>query len=153
MILNDLDLMTWAAAGGVAPYNAMLINPASIDLCLDDRVVWLNTGKAERVRQLVLSPGQPVLASTVEYIKLPPNLAGLVLLKSSWARQGLDHALAGWVDPGFEGDLTLELHAHRKIIVTTGMAVVQLVVMRLTAPAYRPYGGKYQGQTGPTVAR
>jgi dCTP deaminase len=80
-------------------------------------------------------------------------MAGAVYLKSSMARLGLDHALAGWVDPGFEGNLTLELHAHREITLHAGQRVVQIVLFDIDQTALRPYSGKYKGQVGPTKAK
>lgn len=94
-----------------------------------------------------------ILATTPEFVRIPNDAAATIYLKSSRAREGLDHALAGWIDPGFCGQITLELHAHRPVILTAGQRVVQLVMMSLTAPALKPYSGRYQGQRGPTMRR
>lgn len=154
MILPYQDIVKWASNGGVSPYDPELVNPASVDLRISSQVIQLTMPGADLDCQLIdLWPGLPILATTVEYIKLPNGVAGAVYLKSSWARRGLDHALAGWVDPGFFGELTLELHAHRPLSITPGDRVVQLVLMKLTKPTEQPYKGRYQGQTGPTRAR
>ena len=73
---------------------------------------------------------------------------GELRLKSSAARNGLDHALAGWIDPGFDGTLTLELHAHRPIELQAGKAYVQLVVASCLATPARSYQqtGRYVGE-------
>lgn len=151
------------------PFNPEQVNPASYDLKLDNRFIDLHSGKSIVVDEILLEPpklifnsikdqysleyGSAVLASTWEYIKLPNGYTATVFLKSSMARLGLDHALAGWVDPGFEGNLTLELHAHRGIKLLAGQRVVQLVIEDADGLSENPYAGKYKGQTGPTIAR
>lgn len=78
-------------------------------------------------------------------------------LKSSAARAGLDHALAGWIDPGFRGQLTLELHAHRPVELITGKCYVQFVVAACLAAPERSYQvtGRYVGAAaqGAVLAR
>jgi dCTP deaminase len=154
MILPDFIISKWAGEGGLTPYEPGNVNPASVDLRLGDVYIDLaNECEYALSSPLVLPPGRAILATTVETVKLPAHLAGAVYLKSSLARQGLDHALAGWVDPGFEGQLTLELHAHRTLELAPGQKIVQLVLMQLVAHAAAPYQGRYQGQQGPTLAR
>lgn len=150
------------------PFNPEQVNPASYDLKLDNQFIDLHTGKSIVADQInlgtakfdfysgagaIYSPPTAILASTWEYIKIPYYLCACVYLKSSLARMGLDHALAGWVDPGFDGNLTLELHAHRDITLHAGQRVIQIVLYELDSPAINPYHGKYKGQTGPTMAR
>jgi len=140
------------------PFNTEQVNPASYDLKLDNRFIDLHSGKTSVVDEITLEPansglGSAILASTWEYITIPDYLCAAVFLKSSMARLGLDHALAGWVDPGFEGNLTLELHAHRPITLHAGQRVIQIVLYELDQVAANPYRGKYKGQTGPTMAR
>lgn len=159
MILPDYLLCRWASNGGVEPFDPDCINPASVDLRIStDLIIELNGRGDERFPLLYQHPfsldvGNPVLVSTIEYIKMPHDCAGVVYLKSSLARQGLDHALAGFVDPGFEGNLTCELHAHYPITLHHNQRIVQLVLHRLEALPESTYHGKYQGQTGPTPAR
>lgn len=110
-----------------------------------------------------LVPGVALLATTAEQISIPdsaislddgfmhymlPALVADVKLKSSAARAGLDHALAGWVDPGFKGTLTLEFHAHRSIELIAGKPYVQLCVDSMLAAPRRGYQqtGRYVGQ-------
>lgn len=155
MILPDFKLKEWGLQGGLDPCSLSHFNPASVDLTLGKSYIDLANKKEyviSEMGKLFLNPGQAVLATTAEYIKLPPNLAGSVYLKSSLARQGLDHALAGWVDPGFRGQLTLELHSHRPIELVSGQRIVQLVLYLMQAEPIMPYNGRYQGQRGPTVA-
>lgn len=158
MILSDYLLHEWASNGGVEPFDPDCINPASIDLRISlEHTIglkgWEHKRSPELCSELRLVPGDPVLVSTIEYIKMPPDCAGVVYLKSSLARQGLDHALAGFVDCGFMGNLTCELHAHCPITLHHNQRIIQLVLHRLEAPPMSTYHGRYQGQTGPTPAR
>lgn len=153
MIYPDFKLHWWAIDGGITPFDPDSINPASIDLRLGDTIVRLHKDLKIKAEIFTIQPGEAILATTLEYIKMPNDAAGVVYLKSSLARQGLDHALAGWIDPGFEGELTMELHAHRSIMLYAGQRVVQLVLMKTLGPVAKPYAGRYQGQRGPTEAR
>jgi len=156
MILPDYKLEEWAYKGGITPFDSDCVNPASVDLRVStEAYVVLESYKHRRAFDdlLILIPGHPILATTVEFIRMPYDCAGVVFLKSSLARQGLDHALAGFVDPGFRGELTLELHAHRPVKLRHGQRVVQLVLYRLDGVPKESYHGKYQNQRGPTQAR
>jgi dCTP deaminase len=109
----------------------------------------------------VLHPGEFVLGSTLELFTLPDDLAGRLEGKSSLGRLGLlTHSTAGFIDPGFNGHITLELSnvANLPITLWPGMKIGQLCILRLTSPAEHPYGSsrvgsKYQGQRGPTPSR
>lgn len=103
----------------------------------------------------VLLPGQFVLATTMEYFVLPDNLTAFVEGRSSLGRMGLFIQNAGWVDPGFEGEITLELfNANRCAIeLRSGRRVGQMVFAEMDQPALRPYNGKYQRQRGATGSR
>ena len=100
-------------------------------------------------------PGQFILATTMEYFILPNDLTAFVEGRSSLGRMGLFIQNAGWVDPGFQGEITLELfNANRCAIkLQTGRRVGQLVFARMDSEALRPYRGKYQGQRGATGSR
>lgn len=108
-----------------------------------------------------LPPGAFALASTIERITVPAHLACEVYGKSSIGREGLAvHITAGLVDPGFSGDLTLELYNHSPWLfrLVEGMAICQIVFYRLGSAALRPYGhpslgSHYQGQRGATPSR
>jgi dCTP deaminase len=107
----------------------------------------------------ILHPGEFVLAVTMERVEIPDDLVGRLDGKSSLGRLGLIvHSTAGFVDPGFKGRLTLELHNIINLPVTLyyKMPVSQLSFTRLTTPAEKPYGAagsKYQGQEGPEPSR
>lgn len=108
-----------------------------------------------------LYPGDFWLASTVETVQIPTDLVAQVNGKSSLARKGLViHQTAGFIDPGFKGQVTLELSnvSHLPIKLTTWMPICQLVFMQMDSQAERPYGSAglgshYQGQRGPTPSR
>lgn len=153
MILPDFMLEQWARTGGIDPFNAAMINPSTLDLRLGSTYVDLKTEQhcIPLDGLILIEPGSPILCTTLEIIKIPSNLRGVVYLKSSLAREGLDHALAGYVDPGFWGQLTLEFHAHIPITLQINQRIVQIELAQLVAPARKPYNGKYQGQRGPTM--
>ena len=100
----------------------------------------------------LLLPKQFVLATTQEYFILPDNITAFVEGRSSIGRLGLFIQNAGWVDPGFEGQITLELFnaSNFAINIKSGWRVGQLVFARMDYAAENPYRGKYQGQTGAT---
>jgi dCTP deaminase len=154
MILPDFKIQQWAESGGIEPFNIAHINPASVDLTLGQSFIDLETEEEHALTgSFWLNPGEAILATTMEYIRLPSSYAATVYLKSSMARRGLDHALAGWVDPGFEGNLTLELHSHRPIELFPCQRILQLVLYVMQTEPETPYSGRYQGQRGPTMAR
>ena len=108
-----------------------------------------------------MHPGEFVLGSTYEFVKLPDNIAARLEGKSSLGRLGLvTHSTAGFVDPGFNGHVTLELSnmATLPIKLWPGMKIGQLCFFQLSSPSETPYGSekylnRYQGQRGPTASR
>jgi dCTP deaminase len=109
----------------------------------------------------ILHPGEFVLGSTRERVAIPDDMVARLEGKSSLGRLGLlIHSTAGYVDPGWDGYLTLELSnvANLPITIYPGMKIGQISFFRLTTPADVPYGSaatnsKYQGQRGPTASR
>jgi dCTP deaminase len=107
-----------------------------------------------------LAPGACLLASTVETLHIPDDLVARVEGKSSIGRIFLSaHVTAGYVDPGWNGQITLELvnHGPFTLILYAGMRIAQVNFTRLTSPCKRPYGSPglgshYQGQHGPVAA-
>ena len=170
MILSDKPIRTLLASGqlGIAPIEAMQIQPASVDIRLGttfsvldvqgEGPVRMGTETAYRTvcaTHFLLHPGQFVLATTMEYFRLPDNMTAFVEGRSSIGRLGLFIQNAGWVDPGFEGEITLELFnaSARAIELEAGRRVGQLVFAQLDRDAEAPYRGKYQGQRGATGSR
>ena len=152
----------------ISPITEQQIQPASVDVRLGDTfsvVEDSSTGiinldeeikyKTIQTDTYVLLPGQFVLATTMEYFALPNNLTAFVEGRSSLGRMGLFIQNAGWVDPGFKGEITLELfNANRCAIeLKAGRRVGQLVFAEMDQDALNPYNGKYQGQRGATGSR
>ncbi|WP_302083762.1 dCTP deaminase [Salinibaculum rarum] len=110
--------------------------------------------------QFILHPDEFVLGTTIETVGVPDDLKGQVEGRSSLGRLALVvHATAGVIDPGFKGQITLELSNLGKapVALTPGMRIAQLEFIELKDPAERPYGeergSKYQGQEGPVASR
>lgn len=162
MIFSDQDIVAAHKSRRmrIFPFNSDLVQPASYDLTLQCYVRMIDEDHDEKFETLTIAPRVFVLLSTVETITLPDDLAAQVSGKSSLARMGLSVETAGWVDPGFSGQLTLEVlnTSSDSITLTAGQPIAQLVFMELKSPALRPYGStglgsKYQNQRGPTLAR
>lgn len=116
------------------------VGPAGYDV----RVEFDEDGLAY---EMVLNPGQFMLASTIERFTMPTNLLGIVHDKSTWARMGL--AVQNTViEPGWCGWLTLELtnHGTEPLIIKRGDPIAQIVFHYLDSPASVAYDGKYQNQ-------
>jgi len=170
MILSDKTIkkMIEEKTLVVAPVTEDQIQPASVDIRLGNTfsvVEDSSTGiitmenkigyKRIETDTYLLLPGQFVLATTMEYFELPNDLTAFVEGRSSLGRMGLFIQNAGWVDPGFKGEITLELYnANRCAIeLKAGRRVGQLVFAKMDCEAENPYNGKYQGQTGATGSR
>ena len=165
MIVPDWRIQELVESGhvGIDPFNPSMVQPASIDLRLGPKVLRI-FGPDEHEDWLhersTLEPGYFALGSTVETIRLPADYCARFEGKSTLGRIGLaTHVTAGFIDPGFRGQITVELvnHSPRPVRLTPGMRIGQLCLMRMTLPCLRPYGtpglgSHYQGQTGPTPA-
>jgi len=181
MLLSDRDILAEIDSGRVRldPYDPVMIQPSSIDVRLDKFFRVFDNHKyaaidpaveqAELTRLIevagrepfVLHPGEFVLGSTYESVALPDDIAARLEGKSSLGRLGLlTHSTAGFIDPGFEGNVTLELSntATLPINLWPGMKIGQLCFFRLSSPSEHPYGSekygsRYRGQRGPTASR
>lgn len=170
MILSDKTILKLLneKALTITPLLPEQIQPASVDIRLGNTfsvvedsssgIITLDNAihyKTMQTDTYLLLPGQFVLATTMEYFKLPDNLTAFVEGRSSLGRMGLFIQNAGWVDPGFQGEITLELYnANRCAIeLKTGRRIGQLVFAGMDASALHPYQGKYQGQTGATGSK
>jgi dCTP deaminase len=180
VVLSDRDIRAALESGRlrIKPYDANCLQPSSVDLHLDRsfRVFRNNRYPYIDVRQpqpdltelvtikddepFVLHPGEFVLGQTLEWVELPDDLVSRLEGKSSLGRLGLlIHSTAGYVDPGWKGNLTLELSnvANLPISLYYGMKIGQISFLRMTSPVERPYGSpelgsKYQGQSQPTAS-
>lgn len=170
MILSDKTIRNMLKEGtlGISPLDETQIQPASVDVRLGDTfsivedsstgIITMNSEiryKTIQTDTYLLLPGQFVLATTMEYFVLPDDLTAFVEGRSSLGRMGLFIQNAGWVDPGFRGEITLELYnANRCAIeLKAGRRVGQLVFAKMDQAAENPYRGKYQGQTGATGSK
>ena len=170
MILSDKTIREMMKAGtlDISPIMENQIQPASVDIRLGNTysIVEEDSGGIVSLSQEIkyrtissdrylLLPGQFVLATTIEYFKIPANLTAFVEGRSSIGRLGLFIQNAGWVDPGFEGEITLELYNAGKcaIELESGRRIGQLVFAKLDRDAQVPYNGKYQKQRGATGSR
>lgn len=162
MILSDLELITLCKRGLVQPFEYDFINPASIDVRLGLNILVETQGSPTFVahsiadctaeRPFLLQPHQFILADTLEQFHLPDCVAAQLALKSSRAREGLEHLMAGYVDPGYRGRLTLELQNARKlhpIPLWPGMRIAQLVFHKMSMLPGRDYSltGRYYDDT------
>jgi len=180
MLLSDHEIRDALTVGliQIDPLDETLIQPASIDVRLDSCFRTFNTHEYTHIDPsieqpglteleeigtgaFVLHPGEFALASTVETVTLPNDIAARCEGKSSLGRLGLMvHSTAGFIDPGFTGTITLELSnvANLPIKLWPGMKIGQLCLFQLTSPADAAYGdgatgSRYQGQQGPTASR
>lgn len=181
MVLSDRSIKEQLLAGRVRiePLDPNDIQPSSVDLHLgssfqvfrNSRYPYIDptreqSGLMEQVsasveEPFVLHPGEFVLGATVERIALPGDIVARLEGKSSLGRLGLlIHSTAGYVDPGWDGMLTLELSnvANLPIVLTPGMQIGQISFTQMTTSVDRPYGtpglgSKYQGQVEPTPSR
>lgn len=167
MILSDISINTLLETKEliIDPIISKQIQPASVDLTLCDHFYFFDETKNHIVsmekpmvykkvksKTILMPPKSFLLASTVERIKLPNNIAGFVEGRSSIGRLGLFIQNAGWIDPGFEGTLTLELFNANNLPfeLKAGRRICQLVLSTMKNPSSKGYQGKYKGQKGVT---
>jgi dCTP deaminase len=184
MILSDRDIRARMAVGDlkIEPIldEKVQLQPASMDLRLSPEFIVYKTGETScldpqrpetlslavdriTVREgeaFTLHPGDFALGSTIETVTIPDDLVGQVDGRSSVGRLAIVvHATAGLIDPGFRGQITLELSNIGRIPVRLypGVRIAQIVLHQMTSAAERPYGEKrgssYQSQSGPQVSR
>lgn len=146
----------------VEPFDERNLSPASIDLTLADDFIderGIRTRLEDGLNAFNILPGEFWLMSTKETINVPQDMVAVVKGKSSLARVGLMIECAGFVDPSFSGQITLEvknLNQDRILSLKPGMKICQIVFMKLDKPVDNPYsketGHHYQGQKGTTRA-
>lgn len=154
------------------------INPASVELTLGREIVYLKRTLTNEIdlkkkfpedmverfmmdpkKGFSIKPGEHYLATTEELIELPADLTMMVLGKSTIGRIGLVPVTAGYIDPGFRGQITLEIYnvSHTPVIIYPGMFFAQGVILRMSSPAKLPYNKRstslYRGQSGVTIPK
>ena len=180
MVLSDVTIKEQIEKGNIVidPLDQNDIQPASVDVHLDNKVLVFRNSRRpyidiredleglmdletiEDETPFILHPGEFILGSTLENIEIPADLVARLEGKSSLGRIGLlIHSTAGYVDPGWKGNLTLELSNVSNLPITLyyGMKIGQLSYVRLTTEAENLYGSKklgskYQGQTSPQAS-
>lgn len=175
MLVPDCEFEQLRNSGDVViyPFDSRLIQPASYDLRLGRSYArWMhnhltapldisqdNSALLEKFEadEIVLQPGQKILATTLEHVTIGRRYAARIDGKSSVARNFVTVHAAGFVDPGFTGNLTLEIENNNDlpVLLKYGTPIAQLCVFRLTQRVLHPYGHKsyrshYQGQEGAT---
>lgn len=142
-LVGEMDL--------ICPFDQKKLQPASYDLTLEhlldlDGGLWYSKE---------IMPGEFILGSTIEKVSIPANMVARIEGKSSWARRGLIVHTAGFIDPGFVGNLTLEITnlGPKPVYLDKGIRISQLAFQFLDLPANRPYGhpelgSHYQFQEG-----
>jgi dCTP deaminase len=181
MVLSDRTILAEVEAGRISfdPFDPGLVQPSSVDMRVDNKFRVFNNARYPYIdvrtpmedltslveitddEPFILHPGEFVLGQTLERVRLPDDVVARLEGKSSLGRLGLlIHSTAGFVDAGFEGNLTLELSnvANLPITIYHAMPIGQISFMRMDSPVDRPYGSqetgsKYQGQAEPTPSR
>lgn len=168
MILSDTELHALCARNELHdPYTPELVNPASIDVRLGPDLLVEIPGVRNEMRPVsiadataeapwLLAPGEFILASTIERFNVPNYLAAQFKLKSSRAREGLEHLLAGYIDPGFHNStLTLELvnvRRHSCVPLWPEMKIGQVVYYQMSQVPNKDYATVGNYNNCPTVA-
>lgn len=152
----------------IEPLRENSVQPASVDchlgrhyLVVEDRQMHIIDMESEIIYreiegdEIIIPPHSFLLATTEEYIEVPDNHTAFVEGRSSIGRIGLFIQNAGWVDPGFKGQITLELYNANSLPIRlkSGRRICQLVFCRMDQSALNPYKGKYQGQRNATGSR
>jgi dCTP deaminase len=163
MILSDHTIKKMLESGElmISDTDDISIQPASVDLRLGTHFLITEENQMDSLtldseikyreiedEEIIIPPHSFLLATTQEYIKMPNDLTAFVEGRSSIGRIGLFIQNAGWVDPGFEGKITLELYnaSSLPIRLQAGKRICQLVFAMMDREADMPYKGKYQGQ-------
>lgn len=177
MVLSDGDIVEELMSGSltIEPFDVTNVEPASVDLTLGEDFKIALPAKSEPIDlhkpyneniawqaetgSVTIRPEQFVLATTAERVEIPDTLVATVLGRSSLGRLGISvHQTAGYIDPGFDGQITLELSNHGPVPVTlhAGDRICQIVFKELSSESMKPYGheqSQYQNQSGATESR
>jgi len=152
-VLCDWEIRTLCNGGGaVSPFSMEFINPASIDVRLGKNLMvekphepdlrLIDISEYTEENPYLLKAGEFVLAETLEKFRIPDRLSAQFVLKSSRAREGYQHLLAGWIDPGYRGRLTLEIKNIRKyheLPLYQGMRIGQIVFHHMSQVPVKSY--------------
>lgn len=177
MVLSDKDIQNRIDTEElvIEPYESDNVEPASVDLrlgedhklvrasgVLSESIIDAGSGESDELlydeleNPLIVSPGTFILTTTMERVEIPDDMVAHVLGRSSLGRLGISvHQTAGYIDPGFTGQITLELsnHGPAPVSLEPGQRICQIVFEELSSTALNPYGhdgSQYQNQFGAT---
>lgn len=172
MILGDRDLKYYIEKGRIVvePFDPEIVRENGVDLRIGGQMARLRrTDKVldtanppedlsefyvvEEGESFTIYPGERILLTTLEYLKLPEDIMAFVELRSSFARVGLTMPPT-IIDAGFEGNVTLEIHGSSfPVKLYRGQRFAHIIFARTLSPVENPYRGRYQGQRGVTLPR
>ncbi len=170
MILSDGTIKQMLKDGSLTidPIREEAIQPASVDCYLGNHFLIVDHNHMDSIRldsqikyreveceHITIPANSFLLATTKEYFKLPSNIMAMVEGRSSVGRTGLFIQNAGLVDPGFEGNITLELYNANSLPIKldAGRRICQIVFYKMDKDVLNPYNGKYQGQKKSTGSK
>ncbi len=181
MILSDTSIKKAIKDKRIVinPYSEKDVQPASVDVHLSDTILIFKNSvapyidlkdeipdltqevKIKKDIPFILHPGEFALGSTLEKLTLSNDIVSRIEGKSSLGRLGLlIHSTAGFIDPGWDGNLTLELANVSRLPITLyyGMRIGQISFQEMTTAVENPYGSaklksRYKGQILPTASR
>ncbi len=130
----------------------LIVDANAMDVITFDKEITYREIKGS---EITIPPYGFILASTEEFLKVPANMTVRVEGRSSIGRMGLFIQNAGWIDPGYEGRITLELYNANPLPIklTAGRRICQFVFTFTDEPVEKPYAGKYKGDRGTVGSR
>jgi len=165
----DRQIIKYGTKGMIQPFNEAQVNPASYDVRLNEFLLIEHEHGCDYPEEAikcegrwvkhicdksgyVLKPGEFVLGCTEELFNVPPEMEAVFQLKSSRGREGFEHVLSGYIDPGFSGRLTLELvnvNRFHDLLLVPGMLIGQIRFMLLDDRPAKDYSqtGHYQNDS------
>lgn len=155
----DWQIAQYAKKRLIEPFNENQVNPASYDIRLSTCLYLENDYTVEHPPEAlkdngrwvkhfcsesgyVMKPGEFVLGCAEEFLNVPPEMEAVFQLKSSRGREGFEHVLSGYIDPGFSGKLTLELvnvNRYHDLLLLPGMLIGQVRFMLLDQRPRKDY--------------
>ena len=167
MILSDFDLINYIKSGRlvVEPFSEDIVRENGLDLRIGDEICVLKETNnvldpyasdvdlssfytCFKSDEFIFEPRKIYLATSVEYIKVPPELMAFVELRSTFARMGLSIPPT-IIDGGFEGQITIEIHTSTfPIKIKKNTRFLHIVFSKVSTPIQKPYSGRYQRQRG-----
>ena len=137
-ILSDSEILEHLTTGKIK------LEPHDLTACLNPAGYDLRCSK-----KVLLKPKKYELVATLETVEIGLDIVAFLHIRSSLAREGIIGSFAV-VDPGFRGQLTLNLHniSEKEVILKEGERIVQIVFHRLGNTAKKGYNGSYQNSEG-----